>query len=375
MSRFQVWQELLQKWTVGIGRNRADEALRPCERLGRIGRHRGQPGRPSRSGAVEVDRQRFPDRLDSLCEVRMLPEQHFEPGQRQIRRHAECGIPAAEDRYPLSGQVHPPQIRLARGGNDQEPSLNSIRREYQGWLLRKKQDAAGDETPSLDLERLPIQPRLTANRNWLREDVQDRAMGIDRLYQTSNVLRRRRTGDIDSKGHVLEASRDVRNAEEPAQIHPALSGHIDAVERDPKHPRIRRVDDFLTRAQRGEDQFDWGGSDVGPPNQRRLIHVEREFTNVHLRAVLVDERGSRRKGHNGRLWRITKVRPHLFDDRSEPIDLLLRYHGRISFSDAGGMVVSTTPPLTGGGILELSIQKYNTRFEMMRDGFRLRRLE
>ena len=94
--------------------------------------------------------------------------------------------------------------------------MNSMRREYQGWLLRKKQDAAGDETPSLDLERLPIQPRLTTNCNWLREDVQDRAMGIDRLYQTSNVLRRGRTGDIDSKGHVLEASRDVRNAEEPA---------------------------------------------------------------------------------------------------------------------------------------------------------------
>jgi hypothetical protein len=253
--------------------------------------------------------------------------------------------------------------------------VNSMRREYQGWLLGKKQDAASDEILSLDLERLPVQSWLTTNCHWLREDVQDRAMGIDRLDQTGNVLRRRWTGYIDRKGHVLEASRDVRNAKESAQIHSALSGHIDAVEWDPKHPRIRRIDDFLACAQGGKDQFDWSGSDVGPPNQRRLIHVEREFTDVHLRAVLVDERGRRRKGHNGRLWGITKIRSHLFDDRSEPIDLLLRYHGRISFSDAGSKVVPATPPRTGGGILELSIQKYNTGYWMTPDGFRPRRLE
>jgi hypothetical protein len=41
--------------------------------------------------------------------------------------------------------------------------VNSIRREYQGWLLGKKQDAASDEILSLDLERLPIQPWLATN--------------------------------------------------------------------------------------------------------------------------------------------------------------------------------------------------------------------
>src|SRR3954447_3680607 len=110
-------------------------------------------------------------------------------------------------------------------------------------------------------------------------------MGIDRLDQTGNILRGSRTGDIDGKDHVLEASRDIRDSEEPAQIYPALSGHIDAVERDAKHPGIRGIDDFLARAQGGEDQFDWGGSGVGATDQRRLIHVDLELADAYLGAV------------------------------------------------------------------------------------------
>ena len=178
-------------------------------------------------------------------------------------------------------------------------------------------------------------------------------MGIDRLDQTGNILRRSRTGDIDGKGHVLEASRDVRDSEEPAQIHPALSGHIYAVERDAEHPDRRRIDDFLARAEGSEDQFDRGGSSVGTTDQWRLIHVELELANAYLCAVLVDERRARREGHHRRLWRIAKIRPHLFDQRAEPIYLLLRYHGLISLSAADSQAVPMTPPLAGGAILEL----------------------
>jgi hypothetical protein len=32
----------------------------------------------------------------------MLPEEHRVAAQGEIRRHAECGIPAAKDRDPLS---------------------------------------------------------------------------------------------------------------------------------------------------------------------------------------------------------------------------------------------------------------------------------
>src|SRR5215213_10116284 len=156
MSWFQMRQDLLQKRLVSIGRNRADESVRPGERLCRIGGRRRQPRRSSRSSAIEMDRQRFPDRLDRLREHRMLPKQHLESSQRQIRRHTERGIPASEDRYALSGQDHPPQSASNLGGNDQEPFLNSIRREYQGWLPRKKQASVGDESRTLDLERLPI---------------------------------------------------------------------------------------------------------------------------------------------------------------------------------------------------------------------------
>src|SRR5215208_6138057 len=118
-------------------------------------------------------------------------------------------------------------------------------------------------------------------------------MGIDRLDQTGNILRRSRTGDIDGKGHVLEASRDVRNAEEPTQIHPSFGGHIDTVERDAEHPGIRGVDDFLARAESGEDQFDRSGSSVGTTDQRRLIYVELELADAYLGAVLVNERCAR----------------------------------------------------------------------------------
>ena len=41
MSRFQVRQDLVEKRPMSVGRNRANEGLRPGERLGRIGRHGG----------------------------------------------------------------------------------------------------------------------------------------------------------------------------------------------------------------------------------------------------------------------------------------------------------------------------------------------
>src|SRR5918994_273153 len=97
-------QDLLEKWLVGIGRDRADQGFRPGEGVGRIGRDRRQPRRASPSSAVEVDRERLLNGLDAMRELRMLPEQDIEPCQRQIRRHTERGIPAAKDRYSLSGQ-------------------------------------------------------------------------------------------------------------------------------------------------------------------------------------------------------------------------------------------------------------------------------
>ena len=80
--------------------------------------------------------------------------------------------------------------------------------------------------------------------------------------------------DIDRKGHVLETGRDVCDSEEPAQIQPTLSGHIDAIERDIKHPGICRVDDLLAGAKGGEDQLDGGGTGVGAADQRWLVDVE-----------------------------------------------------------------------------------------------------
>jgi hypothetical protein len=200
-------------------------------------------------------------------------------------------------------------------------------------------------------------------------------MGIDRLDQTGNILRRSGTGDIDGKGHVLEAGRDVRDSEEPAQIHPALSGHINAVERDAKHPGIRGIDDLLARAQGGEDQFYRSGSRVGATDQRRFIHVDLELSDAYLRTVFVDERRGRGECHHGRFRRIAEICPHLFDHRAKPIDLLLCYHGRTSRSDAGSKVIPATPPLTGGRILELSIKKYNTSLGTIGDVCCLRWLE
>ena len=97
---------------MGVGRDRADERLRPGKCLGGIGGDPGQPRRAGLSRAVELDRQRSPDRLDRLREGRMLPEQHLPPRQRQIRRHAEGGVPAAEDCYPSRSHCSDPQISM-----------------------------------------------------------------------------------------------------------------------------------------------------------------------------------------------------------------------------------------------------------------------
>ena len=106
VPRLQVRQELLEERLVGIRRHGADERLRPGQRLGRIGRHRRQPRRPGPRRAVEVDRQRLPDRLDRVREIGMLPEQHLVSRQRQIRRHAEGGVAPAEDRNAIR-HAHP----------------------------------------------------------------------------------------------------------------------------------------------------------------------------------------------------------------------------------------------------------------------------
>src|SRR5215213_2450738 len=134
-------------------------------------------------------------------------------------------------------------------------------------------------------------------------------MGIDRLDQAGDILGRSRAGDIDGKGHVLEASWHVRDSEEPAQIDSPLSGHVHTVEWYAEHPGIGRVDDFLARAKSGEDQLDWGGSGVGTTNQRRLVHVERELTDACLRSVLIDQRGSCREGHYGWFRGVAQIRP------------------------------------------------------------------
>src|SRR5215207_3783323 len=98
---------------------------------------------------------------------------------------------------------------------------------------------------TLDLEGFSVQSRLAPNRNWLLEDVEDRAMGIDRLDQAGDILGRSRTGNIDREGHVLETSRYLCHSEEPAQVQPTLSSHLDAIQRDIKHPGVCGVDDFL----------------------------------------------------------------------------------------------------------------------------------
>src|SRR5688572_11852481 len=147
-------------------------------------------------------------------------------------------------------------------------------------------------------------------------------MGIDRLDQAGDILRSSRAGNINRKGHVLETSRYVCDSEEPAQIEPALSGHLDAIEWDIKHPGIRRVDDFLAGAKGGENQLDRSGTGVGAADQRWLVHVETEFADLHLGAVLVDECGRRGERDHGWFRGVAQIRPHLFDDCSESIDLL-----------------------------------------------------
>src|SRR5215217_7500554 len=147
-------------------------------------------------------------------------------------------------------------------------------------------------------------------------------MGVNRADEAGDILRRSGTGNIYSKGHVLETSWNVCNPEEPAQVQPALSGHLHAIERDIKDPGVRRVDDLLAGAKGGQDQFDGSGTGVGAADQRWLIDVERELTDANLGSVFVHQRGRRRERHNGRLRRIPQIGADLFDHCSESINLL-----------------------------------------------------
>src|SRR5829696_5356699 len=147
-------------------------------------------------------------------------------------------------------------------------------------------------------------------------------MGINRADQAGDILGRSGTGNIYSKGHVLETSRNVCNPEEPAQVQPALSGPLHTIERDIKDPGVRRVDDLLAGAKGGQDQFDGSGTGVGAADQRWLIDVERKFTDANLGSVFVHQRGRRRERRHGRLRRVAEISAYLFDHGSQPIDLL-----------------------------------------------------
>src|SRR5215213_9975145 len=104
MPGFEMRQDLREKRLVGVGRDRADEGFRPGEGFSRIGRYRRQSRRSSPSGAVQVNRERFPNGLDAGCELGMLPKQDIEPRERQARRLADRGTAATENRYSLSSQ-------------------------------------------------------------------------------------------------------------------------------------------------------------------------------------------------------------------------------------------------------------------------------
>ena len=82
---------------VGVRGDGHHHDIGPGHRLGGVGGDRGQARGAGASLALEVDGPPLPDRLDRARLLRVLPEQHRVPGQRQIGGDAEAGVAAAED--------------------------------------------------------------------------------------------------------------------------------------------------------------------------------------------------------------------------------------------------------------------------------------
>ena len=74
-------------------------------------------------------------------------------------------------------------------------------------------------------------------------------MGVNRLDQAGNILRAAGLAISTVKVTSWKPAGTSATPKNPRKIQPALSGHLDAVERDIKHPGVGRIDDFLARAR------------------------------------------------------------------------------------------------------------------------------